>query len=73
MPIYEYECEQDGTVLELIRPMVEADAPVADPEGRGRRFVRRLSMFSPKSGADRALPLGQGCACGNPQGPCSAR
>ena len=33
MPIYEYECEKDGAVIELIRPMADADKPVEDPEG----------------------------------------
>lgn len=70
MPLYEYVCEQDGTVLELIRPFSQADAPVEDPERRGRRFVRRLSTFAPMSGADRSLSKAGGCPCGNANGPC---
>jgi len=72
MPIYEYVCERDGDVIELIRPMAAADDPVDDPEGRGRTFVRKHSTFQAKSESPRSasLPMG-GCACGNPHGPCS--
>ena len=33
MPIYEYESSEDGEVISLLRPMAEADEPVADPDG----------------------------------------
>ncbi|MFN9993370.1 MAG: FmdB family zinc ribbon protein [Phycisphaerales bacterium] len=46
MPLYEYICENDGTVIELMRPMSQADAPVADPDGKGRTFIRRQSTFA---------------------------
>ena len=70
MPIYEYVCEEDGTVIELIRPMREADKPVDDPEGRGREFKRKHSTFSAKSGsASTSLPMGE-CPCGKPGGMC---
>lgn len=80
MPIYEYRCESDGTVLELIRPMSQADAPVPDPDGKGRTFKRVMSAFqSPAS--DRSLPVSSGggggghvhsgsCGCGRFKGPC---
>ena len=45
MPQYEYVCENDGTVITLLRPMAQADDPVADPEGKGRTFTRKLSTF----------------------------
>ena len=74
MPIYEYACEQDGTVIELIRPMAQADAPVEDPEGKARTFTRKHSTFSAGSpGSDRALPTAGGCCpCGKTQGACGA-
>jgi putative FmdB family regulatory protein len=73
MPIYEYTCEQDGTVLELLRPMADADKPVADPEGKGRVFVRKHSTFASKGGpSGRSLPIGGGCACGKPHGGCGS-
>jgi hypothetical protein len=78
MPLYEYECESDGTVIELLRSARDADRPVPDPDGKGRVFRRRLSTFahgapSPASGgASRPLPLGGACPCGKPHGSCRA-
>lgn len=76
MPLYEYLCEQDGTVLELIRPMADADAPVQDPAGKGRTFTRKLSTFShaggaSSSGTSSSLPTGGCCPCGKGRGQCS--
>ena len=66
MPIYEYESEQDGEVISLLRPMSDADAPVDDPEGRGRTFRRRHSVFGVSMGSSApAMPAGGGCCpCG---------
>ncbi len=73
MPIYEYACEQDGTVVELIRPMADADKPVTDPEGKGRTFVRTHSTFGTGS-ASVSLPASGGCCpCGKPGGGCGGR
>lgn len=80
MPIYEYVAEEDGEVIELMRPMAHADEPVADPADRGRTFRRRMSTFAPKAGSgptpgptsgSMPLPMG-GCPCGNPNGPCNS-
>ena len=72
MPIYEYVCEQDGTVVELLRPMADADKPVTDPDGKGRTFVRKHSVFGMSGG--QSLPIagggGGGCGCGKPHGSC---
>ena len=74
MPIYEYLCEQDGTVLELLRPMVDADKSVDDPEGRGRQFKRKHSTFA--TGGERSVSLvgkaGGCCPCGKTSGGCGA-
>lgn len=72
MPLYEYVCEEDGETITLLRPMRDADKPVEDPEGRGRRFARTHSTFQVNASARPAAapaPPG-GCACGNPHGPC---
>jgi len=75
MPLYEYVAT-DGTVVELMRPMSEADAPVPDPQGKGRKFTRKLSTFATggtpgtSSGPTRTLPIGGGCGCGKPHGSC---
>ena len=78
MPIYEYEAVEDGEVIELMRPMKDADAPVEDPKGRGRTFRRKMSVFG-VSGAASAASSGaeaaghvhsSGCGCGRPNGSC---
>jgi predicted nucleic acid-binding Zn ribbon protein len=75
MPIYEYICESDGEVIELLRPMGQADSPVEDPAGKGRTFVRRQSVFgvsgAASQGSGASLPIGGGCCpCGKPGSQC---
>lgn len=78
MPIYEYESVEDGEVIELLRSMKDADAPVEDPAGRGRTFRRRLSVFGAVGGASAesmGAPSGghvhsSSCGCGKPRGSC---
>ncbi|MBK7404629.1 MAG: zinc ribbon domain-containing protein [Phycisphaerales bacterium] len=76
MPLYEYECEQDGTVIEVQRPMADADKPLHDPEGKGRSFKRKFSVFAthgaaPSAGASSGSHVHTGgCACGRPGGGC---
>jgi hypothetical protein len=77
MPIYEYEAIEDGEVIELMRPMKDADAPVNDPAGRGRTFRRKMSVFgvsgAAAAGAASAAPAhvhSAGCGCGRPHGSC---
>jgi putative FmdB family regulatory protein len=83
MPLYEYVCEQDGTVLELMSPMSQADAPVEDPDHKGRTFKRQHSTFATgggpaggrsidAKGAGGSLPMAGGCCpCGKGRGQCS--
>ncbi len=63
MPIYEYECEEDGEVVSMLRPMAEADRPIEDPRGLGRSFKRRLSVFGVGAAAEAVSPPGT-CPCG---------
>jgi hypothetical protein len=74
MPIYEYVSQSDGEVIELLRPMADADKPVQDPAGKGRVFVRRHSVFgvsgSASTGAAASLPVGGCCPCGKAQSMC---
>lgn len=77
MPLYEYVCEEPGkppVVIELIRPASEADAPVPDPEGKGRVFKRRLSRValgaSSQGGAGGGHVHTGSCGCGKPRGSC---
>ena len=67
MPIYEYVCEKDGSVIELLRPMAQADDPVTDPEGKGRLFTRKQSTFATGGGGggvDLIKRQGGTCGCG---------
>lgn len=77
MPLYEYVCERDGEVIELLRSAADADKPVEDPKGRGRVFLRRHSTFATGgAGAGAApggksVPLGGCCPCGKTRGGCA--
>jgi putative FmdB family regulatory protein len=74
MPIYEYVCGKDGAVIELLRPMSEADEPVKDPEGKGRVFKRKHSTFATQGGGGAKVDLmsrqGGTCGCGKRTGGC---
>lgn len=75
MPLYEYICEMDGSVIELLRSSADADKPVADPDGKGRAFKRRLSTFAAQGGeAGKGkgghVHQGPSCPCGKPGGGC---
>jgi len=72
MPIYEYICDKCSQTTEALRPMADADEPIACESCGSRRTQRAHSVFS--AGAtqpDTPLPMG-GCGrCGDPNGPCS--
>jgi putative FmdB family regulatory protein len=66
MPLYEYRCDDDGTVITLMRPMAEADAPVEDPDAKGRTFKRVFSSFAvgaEKSNGSNPPAPGPGSCC----------
>jgi hypothetical protein len=75
MPIYEYAAS-DGTKIELIRPMADADKPVTDPDGKGRTFTRVHSTFATggngaASGTSTGGHVHTGmCGCGKRRGSC---
>jgi len=75
MPLYEYVCEQDGEVIELLRSASAADDPVPDPKGKGRAFKRRHSTFATGSQGQTGAGASPGgcCPCGKPGGGCGAR
>lgn len=77
MPLYEYVCEQDGEVIELLRSSADADKPVDDPRAKGRVFKRRHSTFATggapaDGGSERGVSPGGRCPCGKNRGGCSA-
>ncbi|MCE9620698.1 MAG: zinc ribbon domain-containing protein [Planctomycetes bacterium] len=73
MPIYEYANDTDEEVIELLRPMADADKPVEDPAGRNRKFMRRHSVFGvvgAGASAEAPMPSGGCCPCGKSQSMC---
>jgi hypothetical protein len=79
MPIYEYVCEHDGSVVELLRPIGDADKPVKDPQGKGRVYKRAHSTFATggaSTGASSSNLLARNtggcCPCGKGRGACSS-
>jgi len=79
MPVYEYRSDEDQQVIELIRPMSQADAPVEDPEGKGRTFRRIHSVFAASAGGASSPASGSGasggggcCPCGKSRGSCAS-
>jgi putative FmdB family regulatory protein len=74
MPIYEYVCQQCGKVTEALRRMQEADAAIACEHCGSEQTCRDHSVFAAGSDTGSAgaeLPIGGGCACGDPNGPCA--
>lgn len=77
MPMYEYRSDEDGEVIELIRPMSQADADVVDPADKGRNFRRIHSVIasSPGAGGQRGVSAAAGgcCPCGKGAAACRSR
>lgn len=73
MPLYEYANESDTEVIELLRPMADADKLVEDPSGKNRKFTRRHSVFgvSRSDVASAITSTSSGCCpCGKAQSQC---
>lgn len=72
MPVYEYFCRACHTKYDKLRPMADADAPIACPECGEQTSVRALSLFaahtdSAHGPADHHAESHQhsgGCGCG---------
>ncbi|MBL0870163.1 MAG: zinc ribbon domain-containing protein [Phycisphaerales bacterium] len=77
MPMYEYEAA-DGTRVEVLRPIADADKPLPDPDGKGRTFKRVMSVFSSGGSGGSSSTKSTGghvhsgsCGCGRfPGGSC---
>jgi len=70
MPLYEYVCSDCRTRFTALRPMSEANAPIACEACEGENTSRLLStfaVFTANSETGASSSLG-GCACG---GACS--
>ncbi len=71
MPLYEYYCSRCHTRFDALRPMSDADAPIACEHCQSQRTARVLSVAfasTRRAGDDGAALGGGGCGCG---GQCS--
>lgn len=66
MPIYEYCCTDCGTKFSKLRPMSQADAPMACTSCQSTNTRRALSLFAAisrgSSGETRTVAGGGGCS-----------
>jgi putative FmdB family regulatory protein len=70
MPIYEYVCLDCQETFDALRPMAEADAPIACAECESEHTSRTISVFFAQSGGRVVAGTSSGCAhCGG--GTCS--
>ncbi len=68
MPVYEYVCKDCGTHFDKLRPMSQADAPIACTHCQSESTRRMLShCFASSEG--RAITSSAGsCSCGSCSG-----
>lgn len=76
MPMYEYFCEKCEKTTEALRPMAQADEPIACEHCNSSKTKRAHSVFSAGASstsgpADFCPPMGSCGACGDPRGSCS--
>ncbi|WP_433174585.1 FmdB family zinc ribbon protein [Actinoallomurus sp. CA-150999] len=63
MPRYDFRCRACGATFEVSRPMAEASAPAACPDGH-EDTVKLLSTVAVTGGGTAAPPSGGGGCCG---------
>jgi putative FmdB family regulatory protein len=71
MPIFEYVCKSCGNEFEAI---VRGSDTAHCPKCEGTRLEKKLSVFAVASASGSSETMGAtggGCACGDPNGPCS--
>jgi putative FmdB family regulatory protein len=63
VPRYDFRCRACGATFEVSRPMAEASAPAACPDGH-EDTVKLLSTVAVTGGGTAAPPSGGGGCCG---------
>ncbi len=66
MPIYEYICPKCDTRFDALRPMSQADAPIACPRCSEQNACRAVSVFAAVSrngGGETRAVSGTGSSC----------
>lgn len=69
MPIYEYKCKSCDSRFETLRPVSQADAPIACPQCEGSETMRLLSVFAAQTrngGSSAGEPCATSEAWGGP-------
>jgi len=66
MPVYEYVCADCRTRFEVLRPMSQADAPIACQACEGEHTSRTISVFFARS--DGRTVAGSAPACNSCSG-----
>ena len=64
MPVYEYICSNCGNDFEALVFSKDAEEAVRCPRCDGGSIEKRLSVFTPSSGAGSEAPSSAGTACG---------
>lgn len=67
MPIYEYVCKDCGAFFEALRPMQDADRPIACKNCQGTHITRKMSLFAAQSGG-KAIAGTSSDSCGGCSG-----
>ncbi|MCX7668904.1 MAG: zinc ribbon domain-containing protein [Anaerolineae bacterium] len=68
MPLYEYRCANCDTRFEVLRPMSQADDPVACPycaELTGRRLISLFAAVGKDASGNSRLVAGSASSCGS--------
>lgn len=69
MPIYEYICQDCQHEFEVIRPMSQADTPMACAKCGGEEIKRKISVFYAESGGKAVAGMSEhscdSCSGGN--------
>jgi putative FmdB family regulatory protein len=68
MPIYEYICLDCNKKFETIRPMSQADSPLACQTCGGENVKRKLAAFYAMSGGHSVAGTSSSCDCGSCSG-----
>ncbi len=67
MPIYDYRCEDCGTVYDVFHKVREVEEDIVCPSCHSPRHVRLISapQFSMGKSAEQTPPCGDGCCGGS--------
>ena len=68
MPLYEYECQKCGKLIEILRNRSESDKDVKCPECGSSEMRRKFSTFGVVMGSGKTSSIESAASC--PTGTC---